>query len=241
MTTYKINPDEIPRAMPEIFGGPAARWFRTSHLQSASWETFRREFLDFFLPPRNLKRLEDEIRTHMQRKGESFKTYLIELRTKVQQAGHREEERKHGSRVSAVYQARRIRVIEAADTTEYESVKQHELIRCGAPRLTAGNREGSQLRRSPNFFRSSESTTQARQVTHRMVEQGTDAYPVPRINHILEMLRHARYISTLDLKNGYWQIPMARDTRQYTAFTVSGRGLYQWKVMPFGLHSASSG
>jgi len=106
MTTYKINPDEIPRAMPEIFGGPAARWFRTSHLQSASWETFRREFLDFFLPPRNLKRLEDEIRTHMQRKGESFKTYLIELRTKVQQAGHREEERKHGSRVSAVYQAR---------------------------------------------------------------------------------------------------------------------------------------
>jgi len=67
-----------------------------------------------------------------------------------------------------------------------------------------------------------------------------DAYPVPRINHILERLRQARYISTLDLKNGYWQIPMARDSRQYTAFTVPGRGLYQWKVMPFGLHSASA-
>ncbi|XP_044313299.1 uncharacterized protein K02A2.6-like [Drosophila rhopaloa] len=67
-----------------------------------------------------------------------------------------------------------------------------------------------------------------------------DAYPVPRINHILEKLRHARYISTLDLKNGYWQIPMAKDSRQYTAFTVPGRGLYQWKVMPFGLHSASA-
>jgi len=65
-----------------------------------------------------------------------------------------------------------------------------------------------------------------------------DAYPVPRINHILEKLRHARYISTLDLKNGYWHIPMARGSRQYTAFTVPGRGLYQWKVMPFGLHSA---
>jgi len=52
MTTYRINPDEIPRAMSEIFEGPAARWLRTSHLQSASWETFRREFLDFFLPPR---------------------------------------------------------------------------------------------------------------------------------------------------------------------------------------------
>jgi len=67
-----------------------------------------------------------------------------------------------------------------------------------------------------------------------------DAYPVPRINHILEKLRYARYISTLDLKNGYWQIPIARGIRQYTAFTVPGRGLYQWKVMPFGLHSASA-
>jgi len=67
-----------------------------------------------------------------------------------------------------------------------------------------------------------------------------DAYPVPRINHILVKLRHARYISTLDLKNGYWHIPMARGSRQYTAFTVPSRGLYQWKVMPFGLHSASA-
>jgi len=33
-----------------------------------------------------------------------------------------------------------------------------------------------------------------------------DAYPVPRINHILEKLRQARYISTLDLKHGYWKI-----------------------------------
>jgi len=67
-----------------------------------------------------------------------------------------------------------------------------------------------------------------------------DAYPVPRINHILVKLRQARYISTLDLKHGYWQIPMAKDSRQFTAFIVPGRGLYQWKVMPFGLHSASA-
>ncbi|KAL7726088.1 hypothetical protein ACLKA6_010135 [Drosophila palustris] len=65
-----------------------------------------------------------------------------------------------------------------------------------------------------------------------------DAYPLPRIHHILERLRNARYISTLDLKSGYWQIPMARGSREYTAFTVPGRGLFQWKVMPFGLHSA---
>jgi len=33
---------------------------------------------------------------------------------------------------------------------------------------------------------------------------------------------------------------MARDSPQYTVFTVPGRGLYQWKVMPFGLHSSSA-
>jgi len=33
---------------------------------------------------------------------------------------------------------------------------------------------------------------------------------------------------------------MAKDSRQFTAFTVPGRGLCQWKVMPFGLYSASA-
>jgi len=31
-----------------------------------------------------------------------------------------------------------------------------------------------------------------------------DAYAMPRINYILDQLREARYISSLDLKNGYW-------------------------------------
>lgn len=65
-----------------------------------------------------------------------------------------------------------------------------------------------------------------------------DAYPLPRINSILDRLREAKYISCLDLENGYWQIPMEENSRKFTAFTVPGRGLFQWKVMPFGLHSA---
>ncbi|XP_017463801.1 PREDICTED: RNA-directed DNA polymerase homolog, partial [Rhagoletis zephyria] len=65
-----------------------------------------------------------------------------------------------------------------------------------------------------------------------------DAYPLPQIGAILDQLKEAKYISTIDLKNGYWQIPLAKKSRPYTAFTVPGRGLFQWKVMPFGLHSA---
>jgi len=67
-----------------------------------------------------------------------------------------------------------------------------------------------------------------------------DAYPKPHINYILDQLREARYISSLDLKDAYWQIPLEENSRQYTAFTVPGKGLFQWRVMPFGHHSASA-
>jgi len=67
-----------------------------------------------------------------------------------------------------------------------------------------------------------------------------DAYPLPFINAILDKLRHARYISTIDLKNGYWQVPLAQASKPITAFTVPGRGLFQFRVMPFGLHSAAA-
>ncbi|XP_018578275.1 uncharacterized protein LOC108916491 [Anoplophora glabripennis] len=65
-----------------------------------------------------------------------------------------------------------------------------------------------------------------------------DAYPLPYINAILDKLRKARYISSLDLKQGYWQIPLTAESKPITAFTVPGRGLFQFRVMPFGLHSA---
>jgi len=65
-----------------------------------------------------------------------------------------------------------------------------------------------------------------------------DAYPLPQVEATLDKLRGARYLSTLDLKNGYWQVPLAPESRPITAFTVPGRGLMQFRVMPFGLHSA---
>jgi len=65
-----------------------------------------------------------------------------------------------------------------------------------------------------------------------------DAYPLPHIAATLDKLRGARYLTTLDLKSGYWQIPLASESRPATAFTVLGKGLFQFTVMPFGLHSA---
>lgn len=54
-----------------------------------------------------------------------------------------------------------------------------------------------------------------------------DAYPIPQINSILEKLKNSKYFSTIDLRNGYWQIPMSSESKMYTAFTVPGRGLFQ--------------
>lgn len=77
-------------------------------------------------------------------------------------------------------------------------------------------------------------------VDYRQLNENSvkDAYPIPIIQNILSKLREANFISTLDLKSGYWQIPIKAESRHLTAFTVPGRGLFQWKVMPFGLHSA---
>jgi len=67
-----------------------------------------------------------------------------------------------------------------------------------------------------------------------------DAYPLPQISGILSRLPKAEYISSLDLKDAYWQVPLDVASRDKTAFTVPGRPLYQFKVMPFGLCNATS-
>lgn len=65
-----------------------------------------------------------------------------------------------------------------------------------------------------------------------------DSYPLPYITNTLDKLRNAHYLSTLDIKSAYWQIPVAESSRPFTAFTVPGRGLFQFVRMPFGLHNA---
>jgi hypothetical protein len=65
-----------------------------------------------------------------------------------------------------------------------------------------------------------------------------DAYPLPRIEDTLNALTGARIFTSLDLKQGFWQIPMNEDSKQYTAFTVGSLGFFECEKMPFGLSNA---
>ena len=64
-----------------------------------------------------------------------------------------------------------------------------------------------------------------------------DAQPLPRIDETLDVLWSARWFSCLDLTSGYWQVEVAPEDREKTAF-VTPYGLFQFRVMPFGLTNA---
>lgn len=64
-----------------------------------------------------------------------------------------------------------------------------------------------------------------------------DSYPLPRIDHTLGTLSGMKWISTLNLKSGYWQVEMHSKDKEKTAFST-GKGLWQFNVIHFGLHNA---
>lgn len=65
-----------------------------------------------------------------------------------------------------------------------------------------------------------------------------DAYNLPYISEILDNLRDARYLTSIDLSKAFWQIPIAQEDRDKTAFYVNNRGTFRFKRTAFGLTNA---
>jgi len=78
-------------------------------------------------------------------------------------------------------------------------------------------------------------------VDYRKVNEQTkkDRYPLPLIQDIFDQLSGATVFSTLDLSSGYWQIPVAENDIEKTAFTCHA-GQFEFLRMPFGVANGPS-
>ena len=64
-----------------------------------------------------------------------------------------------------------------------------------------------------------------------------DSYPLPLIDNCLNALAGSSWFSVLDLRAGYYNIPIAEEDRDKSAF-VTRSGCYRFTVMPFGMTCA---
>ncbi|KAI4293527.1 hypothetical protein PAPHI01_2801, partial [Pancytospora philotis] len=64
-----------------------------------------------------------------------------------------------------------------------------------------------------------------------------DGYSLPRMEHMIFSLRGQTWFSKVDLKDGFFQIPLRKEDRHKTAFRYQHR-LYEWTVMPMGFKNA---
>ena len=62
-------------------------------------------------------------------------------------------------------------------------------------------------------------------------------YPLPFVQDIFDQLGGAKVFSTLDMRSGYHQVPLAEEAMEKTAF-VCHRGQFEFTRVPFGLTNA---
>ena len=76
-------------------------------------------------------------------------------------------------------------------------------------------------------------------IDYRRVNSVTvpDAYPLPRIDDLIDTVGQSKFISKLDLQKGYHQIPLTENAQLISAF-ITPFGLYAYKVMPFGMRNS---
>ena len=76
-------------------------------------------------------------------------------------------------------------------------------------------------------------------VDYRRVNQITikDSYPLPHIEETIGQLSGSSYFSKMDMKSGYFQLPINEKDKAKTAF-ITSRGLWEFNVLPQGLKNS---
>ena len=67
----------------------------------------------------------------------------------------------------------------------------------------------------------------------------SNSYLLPHIGELLSWLKGAQYFSHLDLRDGYFHVPIAKEDVYKTAFSCR-YGTFEYLVMLFGLMNAPS-
>ena len=62
-------------------------------------------------------------------------------------------------------------------------------------------------------------------------------YPLPIISDLFDQLHEAKYFTKLDLRSGYYQVPIAEGDESKTT-CVTRYGVFEFLVMPFSLTNA---
>ena len=65
----------------------------------------------------------------------------------------------------------------------------------------------------------------------------TDSFPIPRIDDCIDKVGNSKYVTKFDLLKGFWQVPLTDRAKEVSAFATPN-GLYQSKVMPFGMKNS---
>lgn len=67
----------------------------------------------------------------------------------------------------------------------------------------------------------------------------TDPYPMPRIDELIDLVKRTLYMSTIDLRSGYWQVSVNPTDGDKTAI-ITPFGTFRFKRMPFGLKNSGA-
>jgi len=65
-----------------------------------------------------------------------------------------------------------------------------------------------------------------------------EPYLMMNANELLNRVAGGRYITRLDLKSAYFQIPLSKESQKYTGFQTEF-GVFSYRMMPTGISGAS--
>ena len=73
-------------------------------------------------------------------------------------------------------------------------------------------------------------------INYKILNDNTidDGYNIPNKQEWINRIQGSKYCSKFDLKAEFWQVKMAEESIEQTAFTCP-QGHFEWLVMPLGL------